>query len=134
MAFHREHPVALGLLIGLVGAPILIFAAIRYPSVGTFIFGYPAWSRFAVFNATIFPFAIAYFSPRHGSRIFWIVMTGIFVLHMIFFVAFMHYVRQLTGFDYIIYGPIEALVFAIVIPRAMRMFHGRRLASGPDPK
>jgi hypothetical protein len=132
MAFYREHPVAFGLLIGLVGAPILVFAAIRYPSFGAFIFGYPVWGRFVVFTGTIFPFAIAYFSPRHGSAVFWIVMAGLFVVHIIFFVALIRYVRQLTGFDYILYGPLEALAFAVVIPRAMRMVRGR--AGGPDAK
>src|ERR1700687_3358844 len=90
------------------------------------------WCRFVVFTGTIFPFAIAYFSPRHGSAVFWIVMAGLFVVHIIFFVPLIRYVRQLTGFDYILYGPLEALAFAVVIPRAMRMVRGR--AGGPDAK
>jgi hypothetical protein len=134
MAFYREHPVTFGLLIGLVGAPILVFAAIRYPSFYDLFFRDAALGRFVVFTATIFPLAIAHFRPRTGSGIFWAVLGIVFVVHVIFFVAFMHYVRQLTSFDYILYGPLEALIFVIVIPRAMHMFNGRRLAGGPDPK
>src|SRR5580704_961900 len=127
MAFYREHPVTFGLFITLVSVPMLIFAMIRYPSFGTLITENWAWGRFGVFTATIFPLAIAYFSPRHASGVFWIVMTALFVVHVIFFVAFIHYFRHLTGFDYTLSGPIEALVFVFVIPRATRMLHHWRL-------
>jgi len=55
-------------------------------------------------------------------------------VHIVFFVAVVHYVRQLTSFDYILYGPLEALAFVIVIPRGMRMFHGHRLEGGQGGK
>lgn len=123
MAFYRKHPIAFGLLVGLIGTPILIFAAVRFPSFGAFIFGNPVRTRFVVFTATIFILVITHFRPRHKSGAFWIVMTGIFALHTIFFVSLLHYFRQLTSLDYIIYGPIEALIIAIVFPRAMHLFH-----------
>ena len=136
MAFYREHPVAFGLLIGLVGAPILVFAAIRFPTFYDLMFKDPAWTRFVVFTATIFSLAIAHFSPRNRHRLgaFWSVLTGVFVVHIIFFVAVIHYVRQLTSLDYILYGPLEALAFVIVMPRAMRVFRRRRMVGRRDTK
>jgi drug/metabolite transporter (DMT)-like permease len=134
MAFYREHPVAFGLLLGLVGAPILVFAAIRYPSFYDLMFKDAAWTRFVVFTATIFPLAIAHFRPRHGSGIFWAALGAVFVVHMVLFAFIIQHVRQLTSFDYVLCAPFEALAFAFLIPRATRMFRGRRLAGGPDTK
>jgi hypothetical protein len=119
------------MLIGLLGASILVFAAIRFPSFNLFILGSPAWSRFVIFTATIFPLATAYFRPHHRSSVFWIVMAGVFALHIIFFVTFMRYFRQLTSLDYIIYGPIEALIIAILFPRAMHFVHIRQMKKAP---
>jgi hypothetical protein len=87
MAFYRNHPVTFGLLIGLVGMPILVFAALRYPSFYDLMFKDPTRTRFVLFTATIFSLAIAHFSPHHGSASFWIVMTGLFLVHIMFFVA-----------------------------------------------
>ena len=131
MTFYRKHPIAFGLFVGLVGAPILLFVAIRFPSFGAFVFGNPVWSRFVVFTATIFLLAISYFRPRHRSGVFWIVMAGIFALHIIIFVSFMHYFRQLTAFDYMIFGPVEALIIAAVFPRAMHLFHTGQMKKPP---
>jgi len=123
MAFYRNHPVTLGLLVSLVGMPILVLAALYYPSFYELMFKNPAWTRLVVFTAAIFPLAIAYFAPRQASAVFWTVMAALFVMHIIVFVVLIHYFRQLSSFDYTLYGPLEALFFVYIIPRATRMIH-----------
>jgi hypothetical protein len=95
------------------------------------MFKNPVWTRFVVFTATIFLLAVAYFSPRHASAAFWTIITAMFVMHVVFFVALIRYVRELTGLDYTLYGPLEALIFAYVIPRATRTIRGWRLGRSP---
>jgi len=133
MAFYRDHPFVFGVLVSLVGMPILIFAAIRYPSVGAFIHEYPWWIRFAAYTAAIFPLAITYFRPHHASAAFWTLITALFVTHLVFFVGVIHYVRQLTSFDYIFWGPFEGLAFAILIPRAMHVLRRRHAGRSSTP-
>jgi hypothetical protein len=97
---------------------VFALAVVRYPSIGALLTGNWEWIRFGAFTVVIFPLAIAYLGPRHGSVIFWIVMGVMFVIHTALFIAIIRYVRGLTAFDYTICGPIEALAFSIIIPRA----------------
>jgi hypothetical protein len=129
MAFYREHPVTFGLLIGLVGMPILLLVAIRYPVIDNLLFRNPAWTRFVIFTAVIFPLAIAHYRPRHKSSAFWIIMTALFVVHIAFFVALFHHFRQLTGLEYSLYGPLEAVILAYLIPRGTRLLRSRNSGS-----
>ena len=130
MAFYRDHPIVFGVLIGLAGTSVIVFAATRYPSIGALMTGNWEWIRFGAFTVVIFPLAIAHLGPRHGSAIFWIVIGVIFVIHMALFIAIIRYVRQLTALDYTIYGPIEALAFAIIIPRATHALRTWTLSRG----
>lgn len=96
----------------------MILAVARYPSFEDLWMGNVQWIRFGAFTVVLFPLAIAHLGPRHGSIQFWIVMGVIFLFHIALYIAIIRYVRQLTAFDYTICGPIEALAFVFIVPRA----------------
>ena len=132
MAIYRQRPVLFGILIALIGLPVVIVILSYNPSIGNFLSRNKVWGLLAVYTATIFPSLVLNFRPRHWSVAFWGLVTFLFLLHMACLIAFIRYVRPLAGIDYILFGPIECLIIALLLTRGMSFFS--KLHPGHDGK
>ena len=73
------------------------------------------WFPFAIFTGTLFPVLVSRFRPRREQALYWQIATGLFLLHIVFFVWFIRYVRALAPVDYVVYGPLEWFVVGLVL-------------------
>lgn len=119
---YRDHPILFGILIAFIGMAILFIALDYDPSVEVFLNKNTAWILLGAYTATLFISLISYFRPRHRSIAFWGLLTVLLILHMACLAAFIHYIRPLAGIDYILFGPIEGLIIALLLTRGMSFF------------
>jgi hypothetical protein len=115
--FIRTYPVLFGVLITMIGFPLAIIIVTSHPSLERFFGKNQVWFPFAIFTATMFPVLVGRFRPRCEQTKYWTTASGIFLLHLAFFVLFMRYVRALAPIDYIFYGPFEWIVVGLVLYR-----------------
>jgi hypothetical protein len=119
MAIYRDHPVLFGMLIAFIGMA-LVFVSLEYdPSFERFLSENTVWVLMGAYTATLFGSLVSYFRPRHWSTAFWGLLAALLILHMACLIAFIHHVRPLRGIDYILFGPIEGLVIALLLTRGV---------------
>ena len=75
------------------------------------------WVQFGAYSATLLCWLLTSLRPRHPTVGFWIFVAGTLVVHTVDMVAFILYVRRLGPIDYVLFGPLEGLVIALLLRR-----------------
>ena len=110
-----------GIFVGLAFGVLLILAmVVDLPLVERLIFGNTAWLRLAVYTIVVFAILAKNYRPPSPSLRFWTLLAGLLLLHLVCSVWFILNIKPLGAIHYIVYGPFEVLLLALLMNRGVR--------------
>jgi hypothetical protein len=124
----QTYPILFGVVITMICFPLAIIIATASPDVERFFGKNQVWFPFVIFTSTMFPVLVSRFRPRREQAPYWQIATALFLLHVVFFVLFIRYIRALAPMDYILYGPLEWFAVGLVLYYAGRIRTSRTRA------
>ena len=117
----RDHPVTFGLFLGFgLGLLLILTMVIDLPLVKGLMSGNAGWLRLAAYTIVVFAIMAKNYRPASFSLRFWTLLTGLLLVHLVFSVWFILKIRPLGAVHYIVYGPFEVLLLALLLNRGVR--------------
>jgi len=78
------------------------------------------WLRLAAYTVVIFAILAKNFHPKSPSLRFWTVFAGLLLLHLLCYVWFILRIRPLGAIHYVVSGPFEVVLLALLLNRGTR--------------
>jgi hypothetical protein len=117
----REHSLLFGIFVGIAFGLLLILAmVIDLPFVEWLILGNAGWFRLATYTIVVFAVLAKNYRPPSPSLRFWTLFAALLLLHLVCSVWFILNIRPLGSIHYIVYGPFEVLLLALLMNRGVR--------------
>ena len=117
----REHSLSFGISLGFALGLLLILAmVVDLPLVERLTDGNAGWLRLAAYTIVVFAILAKNFRPRLPSLRFWTVFAGLLLFHLVCYVWFILRIRQLGATHYVVAGPFEVLLLALLLNRGVR--------------
>ena len=117
----REHSLLLGIFVGFAFGLLLILAmVVDLPLVERLMDGNAGWLRLAAYTIVVFVILAKNYRPPSPSLRFWTLLAGLLLLHLVCSVWFILNIRPLGVIHYIVYGPFEVLLLALLLNRGVR--------------
>lgn len=117
----REHSLLFGISVGFAFGLLLVLAmVVDLPLVERLTNGNTGWFRLAAYTIVVFAILAKNFHPRLPSLRFWTVFAGLLLLHLVCYVWFILRIRPLGAIQYVVSGPFEVLLLALLLNRGVR--------------
>jgi uncharacterized membrane protein len=123
---RRLNPYLIGLAIGLGIGALAVVAAMLDPDLDLQLSPYRQWLLLACYTVSLFGFLIWWYWSRRKLTRFWMLLAVLCLAHLSGFVFYLSIPNELFPIQYSIIGPIEAVVFGLLINTGMRIRLGRR--------
>jgi hypothetical protein len=117
----REHSLLFGIFVGIAFGLLLILAMVfDLPLVEWLMERNSGWLRLAAYTIVVFAILAKNFHRKLPSRRFWTVFAGLLLLHLFCYVWFILRIRPLGAIHYVVSGPFEVLLLALLLNRGVR--------------
>ena len=117
----REHSLLFGIFVGIAFGVLLILAmVVDLRFVEWLIVENTGWLRLAAYTIVVFAILAKNYSPSSPSLRFWTLLAGLLLLHLVCSVWFILNFRPLGAIHYMVYGPFEVLLLALLMNRGVR--------------
>jgi hypothetical protein len=117
----REHSLLFGIFVGIAfGLLVILAMVIDLPLVEWLMERNTGWLRLAAYTVVIFAILAKNFHPKSPSLRFWTVFAGLLLLHLLCYVWFILRIRPLGAIHYVVSGPFEVVLLALLLNRGTR--------------
>ena len=116
-----RHSLLFGILVGVGCGLLLVLTMVCDLPLGEWLMERNiGWVRFAAYTIGIFAILAKNFCPQSSFVRFWTLFAGLLLLHLVCYVWFILRIRPLGAIDYVVSGPFEVLLLALLLKRGMR--------------
>jgi hypothetical protein len=117
----REHSLLFGIFVGFAFGMLLLLAmVVDLPLVEWLMFRNIGWLRLAAYTVVVFAILAKNYHPPSPSLRFWTLLAGLLLLRLVCSVWFILNIRPLEAIHYVVYGPFEVLLLALLLNRGVR--------------